>query len=471
MSSSSFPITPRYFDNAATSFPKPPAVAEAMHKHLTTTGAPARGVYSAARESSRLVSKCRERIAKLVNLTDTKHGGLAGSFASNHVVFGYNTTDALNLGVKGVLSAARRRKGPNQILHVVTTVMEHNSILRPLHALKQQDPKIEWTIVPADPTTGLVSPTDLRAAIRPNETILVCINHASNVMGTIQDLDALGAVCAEFGGGGAGTDDPDGLLLLVDGAQSLGHCRVDMCAMHIDLLAFPGHKGLMGPAGTGGLCIRPGVEHRLDTIREGGTGSTSEQQTHPTMMPEKYEPGSHNTVGIIGLSEGVHWLLNRTVEQVRAHELELIAKLFDNLIPASNGHCTAAPGLRLLGPLDPAHRVGVFSFTHDALSSQEMAAILEASYGILTRAGLHCAPLVHEMLGTSIRADGRTPPAGPPDAPLPSGAVRLSIGPFLTPDDIDYATTALIEICHQHTPGMSESASESRKYLNPTPRP
>lgn len=456
----SSPLKIRYFDNAATSFPKPPAVADAMHQHLTSTGAPARGVYSAARESARLVNKCRERIARLVNLTHpaTGGGGVGGSVASNHVVFGYNTTDALNLGVKGVLSAARRRKGPGRILHVVTTVMEHNSILRPLHAIRQQDPKIGWTIVQADPTTGLVSPTDLRAAIRPSggeETVLVCINHASNVMGTVQNLDALGAVCAEFG---AGADNPDGLLLLVDAAQSLGHCRVDMRAAHADLLAFPGHKGLMGPTGTGGLCIRPGVEHRLDTIREGGTGSTSEQQTHPTMMPEKYEPGSHNTVGIIGLSEGVHWLLNHTVEKVRAHELELIARLFDNLIPDSKGNCAAAPGLRLLGPLDPAHRVGVFSFTHDSLSSQEMAAILEASYGILTRAGLHCAPLVHEMLGTSIRAEQRKLPVELPQAPSatqPSGAIRLSIGPFLATEDIDYATNAIIEMCNQHSPAAT----------------
>ncbi len=443
----SSPLTIRYFDNAATSFPKPPAVADAMHKHLTTTGAPARGVYSGARESARLVNKCRERIARLVNLTDSKHGGLGGSFASNHVVFGYNTTDALNLGVKGVLSAARRRMGPNQLLHVVTTAMEHNSILRPLHAIQQQDPNIEWTIVPADPTSGLVSPTDLREAIRPKNTILVCINHASNVMGTIQDLDALGAVCAEFG---AGSDDPEGLLLLVDGAQSLGHCRVDMRGMHIDLLAFPGHKGLMGPTGTGGLCIRPGVEHRLDTTREGGTGSISEQQTHPTMMPEKYEPGSHNTVGIIGLSEGVQWLLNHTVEKVRSHELELMSRLFDALLPDSKGTCAAAQGLKLLGPLDPAHRVGVFSFTHDTLTSQEMAAILEVSYGVLTRAGLHCAPLVHDM----ISAEQRRMSDGQPDGRTYTGAVRLSIGPFLTIDDITYTATALIQLCEQHAPSL-----------------
>jgi cysteine desulfurase family protein len=420
----------RYFDNAATSFPKPPAVAEAMARHLTGSGAPARGAYAGARESARLISKCRERIARLVNLT-----GPRGDVASDYVVFGHNTTDGLNLGVKGVLAAARRRVGPSRTLHVVTTVMEHNSILRPLHAAMQHDPRVEWTKVEADPATGLVDPRDVRAAIRPGETVLVCVNHASNVMGTIQDLNAIGRVCAEFG---AGKDDPGGVMFLVDAAQSLGHCAVDMAAAHVDLLAFPGHKGLLGPTGTGGLCIRPGVEKGLDTIREGGTGSASEQQTHPTGLPEKYEPGSHNTVGLIGLSEGVGWLLERGVERIRDHEVELMRRMFAELRPDEQGQCRGAPGLRLLGPLDVESRVGVFSFVHEELSSQEMAAILEASFGILTRAGLHCAPLVHEMLGTSpVNSAG-------------SGAVRLSFGPFLTVQDVDYACAALATICREH---------------------
>lgn len=428
-------IQTRYFDNAATSFPKPAAVAEAMRRHLLESGAPARGTYAGARESARLVNQCRARIAKLVNLMDSR-----GNAAGNQVVFGYNTTDALNLGVKGVLGAARRRWGAGKVLHVVTTMMEHNSILRPLHAMKERDAQIEWTIVAAEPKSGLVDAEDVRRAIRRGETVLVCINHASNVMGTVQDMERIGAVCAEFG---AGSDDPDGALLLLDAAQSLGHCAVDMRAMRVDLLAFPGHKGLMGPTGTGGLCIRPGVELRMETIREGGTGSTSELPSQPQMMPEKYEPGSHNTVGIVGLSEGVAWLLERGVEKVggvREHELELMRLMLELLGVEASGACANASGLRMLGPLDLAKRVGVFSFTHESLSSQEMAAVLEASFGILTRAGLHCAPLVHEMLGTSPSSNAGA-----------SGAVRLSLGPFLTGADVEFACGALGAMCREHS--------------------
>jgi selenocysteine lyase/cysteine desulfurase len=286
-------------------------------------------------------------------------------------------------------------------------------------------------VVPADAATGLVDPGAVAAAVRP-ETVLVCVNHASNVTGTLQDLGAIGAVLARFGAGGDGQ-----LLLLVDGAQSLGHTLVDMRAMRVDMLAFPGHKGLLGPTGTGGLCVRPGVEARLDTVREGGTGSASEVPSHPTMMPEKYEAGSHNVVGIAGLGEGVRWLLERGVEAVRAHELELMARLTAHLRPAPDGRCAGAPGLRLLGPIEPERRVGVFSFVHDELSAQELSAALEVSYGVLTRAGLHCAPLVHELLGTSPAAGG-------------SGAVRLSLGPFLTGEDVDYACAALGALCREY---------------------
>lgn len=423
---SAAPTIRRYFDNAATSFPKPPGVAKAMLHAMTGIGAAGRGTYAEAREMGRLVHQCRERIARLVHLSRP--------LSPEHVVFTHNTTDALNLGIKGTLLHARRERGPSARLHVVLTDMEHNSVLRPLHALRTDDPMLEWTIVPADPATGLVDPDAIARAVRPGETVLVCINHASNVTGALQDLPAIGAVCARHGAGQGGTPADRGVLLLVDGAQSLGHAPVDMLATHIDLLAFPGHKGLLGPQGTGGLCIRPGVEHRLATIREGGTGSVSENPTHPAMMPEKYEAGSHNAVGIAGLSEGVAWLLERSIDQVRRHEEGLMRIMLDALDE------DRMPGLRLLGPREIAHRVGTFSFTHETLSAQELGAILESCYGVLSRAGLHCAPLAHRALGTSPECIG-------PDGRSGSGAIRLSFGPFLTEQDVEFATRALSEIC------------------------
>ncbi len=425
------PSTPkrRYFDNAATSFPKPPAVAAAMARFMTENGASGRGSYAEARAAGRLIRQCRERIARLVNMPSPEH-----------VVFGYNTSDGLNLGVKGVLAHARRRLGPGAPMHVVATAMEHNSILRPLNALRAVDASLDVTLVSADPATGFVNPEDLARAIRPGETVMVCVNHASNVTGAVQDLDAIGAICARHG---SGTGGAEGLLFLADAAQSLGHWPVDMEAAHIDLLAFPGHKGLLGPTGTGGLCIRPGVEARLDTIREGGTGSSSEDLAHPQTLPDKYESGSHNTVGIVGLSEGVAWLLDRTIAVCRDHEVRLMDRMLAELQPDATGRCGGAPGLRLLGPVTSDRRVGVFTFVHDDLTAQEFAAILEASYGILTRAGLHCAPLAHEMLGTSPNS------AASPESHR-SGGLRLSLGPFLLPEDIDYACAAIAAACREH---------------------
>lgn len=403
----------RYFDNAATSFPKPPAVAEAVFNCMTRNGAPGRGVYAEAREAGRLIRVCRERINRLIN---GEH--------PDHVVFGLNTTDALNLAIKGVLEASRQRGRSRP--HVVSTRMEHNSVLRPMNA-EHERAGVEWTRVPVDPVSGLVDPADVIAAIRPDRTELVIVNHASNVTGTIQPVAEIGRACRERG-----------VLFLVDGAQSLGHVPVDVRTMSIDLLAFPGHKGLLGPQGTGGLYIRPGVEGRVATVREGGTGSVSEQETHPARLPDRYEAGSHNTAGIAGLSEGVSWLLDRGMDAVRRHEIDLMTPM---LAAYSAGEW---PGLRLLGPEEVGRRVGVMSFVHDELEPIEIATLLETEHGILTRAGLHCAPLAHQTFGSA-------PPEG-------RGAVRLSLGPFLTNEDVACAISALGAICreHQRAPALAK---------------
>ena len=401
-----------YLDNAATSFPKPPGVYESMLRYGVEIGAsPGRGHYAESREGARLVRRCRERLNTLFN-----------GESADAIVFTLNTSDALNLAIKGVVRA-RRLAHPGRRISLVTTAMDHNSVLRPYSALA--DEGVEWILVEADHATGLVDPATVDAAIDA-DTALVAVNMASNVTGTIQPVTAIGVVCRRRR-----------VLYLVDAAQSAGHVPVDVRAVGCDLLAFPGHKGLLGPQGTGGLYIRPGVEPLVATVREGGTGSMSEVDAQPTTMPERYEAGSHNTIGIVGLSEGVRYLLDRTVDDVRLHEVALIRIMLAGVRAAGCRTAGDAPAdagplaaLRLLGPTEPEARVGTFSFVHDVLGAAEIAAMLETGFGILARAGLHCAPHAHRTVGS-----------------LAGGAVRLSFGPFVTEADVHAAVDALTQVC------------------------
>ena len=402
-----------YLDNAATSFPKPPAVAQAMADYARTLGVPARGGYAEARETARLIDRCRARINTLIN-----------GESPSHVVFTLNTTDAMNLAIKGIVHRRLRTTPPTAPIHLITTEADHNSALRPFNALCEQHPtRITQTRLPIDPVSGLVDPDDLRRAITPH-TVLVAINHVSNVTGTIQPAQELGAICHQHG-----------VPFLLDAAQSLGHIPVDVQSMHVDLLAFPGHKGLLGPTGTGGLYIRPGIDRAMDTLREGGTGFRSELEAMPTHLPDRFEPGSHNAIGIVGLSEGVQWLLDQG-PAIRKHELKLIRLTLDALTGDSAPH-----GLRLLGPTTPEARVGVFSIVHDTLSPTDLGAALERDHNILTRSGLHCAPLAHAKLGT--RDDTTTAD------PSRHGATRFSYGPFNTEADVQAIIAALRAICAQ----------------------
>lgn len=422
-----------YLDNAATSFPKPPGVAEAMHRYMTENGAPGRGLYDEARSAAGLIRRCRERVCELIGAPKSQWA---------QVVFGYNTTDALNLGIQGIMMHAHRVRrnagsrggeGSGGKVHVVTTTAEHNSVLRPLNKFESEG-ICEWTRVKVDSRTGLVNVEELASALRPGVTTLVAVNHASNVTGTVQPIEAIGAAVRVRAAGA---------IFLVDGAQSLGHVPVDVERAKIDLLAFPGHKGLLGPQGTGGLWIRPGVEQRLDTVREGGTGNVSELESHPTMMPEKYEAGSHNTVGIAGLSEGIAWLQQQGIARIREHELELISLVLSRFDPVTGEGIgegrNGLQGLHLLGLAPIESRVGVFSFVHDGLSPAELSTVLEMEYGILSRPGLHCAPLMHRTIGS-----------WDPERGVTGGACRLSIGPFTPREEVERALAALAEICHAH---------------------
>jgi cysteine desulfurase family protein len=388
----------RYFDNAATSYPKPPSVAAAVQHYFEHVHASAgRGVYREAVESRRIVDACRSALRKLFHARPT-----------DHVVFTLNGTDALNLAIKAVV-----RPGD----HVVTTCLDHNSVLRPLHAL-HEFAGISWTAVAVQPQTTLLDTDNVASALRP-DTRLVVVNHASNVTGTLQPIEAIAALCRARG-----------VPLLVDAAQSAGHVPLDFAGAGVDLLACPGHKGLLGPLGTGVLLIRDGVEQQMRTVREGGTGSESERPIQPESLPDRFEAGSHNAPGIAGLLAAVEWILDRGLAELRRHELDLIERLIERL--------DAIAGLTWFGPREPQQRVGVFSLRIDGLEPGELSAVLESEFGILSRSGLHCAPLAHEALGT-LKTGGTT---------------RLSLGPFLAAADIDAAADALAILARSHAANL-----------------
>jgi cysteine desulfurase family protein len=387
-------MTPRrlYLDNAATSRPKPSSVTEAMCRYAMELGASAgRGAYAEAVETGELMLECRRRLNRLFR-----------GEKAEHFIFTLNCSDALNLAIKGLIDADR----PG---HAICTHIDHNSILRPLHALQERGHATQ-TRVPVDPSTGLVDPDDIRKAIRP-DTRLIAITHASNVTGTVQPVREIGRIARERG-----------VPFVVDAAQSAGHVAIDVQEDCIDLLAAPGHKALLGPLGTGFLYIRPGLEKTLRTIREGGTGSVSEQAVQPDFMPDKYEPGSHNAIGIIGLSEGVRWVAEQALQKLAAHELDLMRCFIEGV--------SDVEGLTYYGPQGVRSRLGVFSIRIDGYEPHELSAILESHYGILTRSGIHCAPLAHETIGTASLG----------------GTTRLSFGPFLSVQDVKFATDALAEI-------------------------
>jgi len=378
-----------YLDNAATSWPKPDAVYAAVERYQRECGAAyGRSVYREAVEVEQSVTGARRSLVRLL-----------GAERPERIVFTANGTDALNLAIHGALSAGD---------HVVTTMAEHNSVLRPLrHLTEQRDVRVSFVGVDA---AGVVDPGEVRRAML-KETRLVIVTHASNVTGAIQPVDEIGRIAHQHGA-----------LFLVDAAQSLGHLPVDVEAIQPDLLAAPGHKGLLGPLGTGLLYIRPGVEERLNPLRQGGTGSQSQHDRQPDLLPDKYEPGNLNVPGIVGLGAGVKYLETRGINAIAAHERRLTERLLDGLRQAA--------GLRVHGPADASVRVGVVSVTLPGYDPQELAAGLDAAYGIQVRAGLHCAPRMHEALGTL---------AG-------GGTVRFSLGCFTTEGEIDAAVSAMCEL-------------------------
>jgi cysteine desulfurase / selenocysteine lyase len=375
-----------YLDNAATSFPKPEAVYRAMDAFARQSLAnPGRAGHKMALAAERALDDGRHALNQFCRGKEPERW-----------VFTLNGTDALNLAFKGVL---------NDGDHVITTDLEHNSVSRPLRAAELAG-RITLTRVAAD-GGGTIDPDAVRRAITPR-TRLIAMTHASNVLGTVQPVAEVGRVAREHD-----------LLFLVDAAQTIGVVPIDVQEMHIDLLAFPGHKSLLGPTGTGALYVGPRARPR--PWREGGTGGDSSSETQPKEYPYHLEGGTPNVLGVVGMTAGLQYVLEQGLEAIHAREVELTERLWRRL--------DEMPGYRVYGHRDFARRVGTLSFRSEALAAPELGGILDEAFDIATRPGLHCAPYVHRALGT-----------------FPEGTVRVSPGPFSTADDIDALAKALSEI-------------------------
>lgn len=374
-----------YLDNAATSFPKPESVYQALDRFARTALAnPGRAGHKMALQAEQELDTGRHLLNQLF------HGQGPERF-----VFTLNCTDALNMALKGVLRESD---------HVITSDLEHNSVSRPLRAMELAG-VISVTRVSSG-GAGLIDPDAVARAIT-GKTRLIAMTHASNVLGTIQPVAEIGRIARQHD-----------LLFLVDAAQTAGVVPIDVQALSIDLLAFPGHKGLFGPTGTGALYV--GSRARLRPWREGGTGGDSSSPTQPSDLPYFLEGGTPNVLGVAGLNAGIRFVMERGPDELRRHEVALTDQLAEGL---------GELGCRVFGCQDAARRVGTLSFRTEMMAAGDLAAILDAEFQIAVRPGLHCAPYIHKAQGT-----------------FPDGTVRVSPGPFNTAADIQYLLDALKQI-------------------------
>ena len=375
-----------YLDNAATSWPKPESVYQTMDDFLRRKGGnPGRGSHSMAVAARETVEETRMLVARLINAVEM-----------NRVIFTLNCTDSLNIGLKGLL-----RPGD----HVITSSIEHNSVVRPLRRLERNGVMV--TRLSPHFGEGFVWPGDIEKAITRG-TKLVVMTHASNVTGVIQPIEEYGTIARKHN-----------IIFMVDAAQTAGKYPLDVQAGNIDLLAFSGHKGLFGPPGTGVLYIGEGVD--LDSLREGGTGSHSELEEQPFELPYRYESGTVNSVGISGLGAGLKYIFSEGLERIRAHEQFLTDSLIEGLSPVT--------GITLYTAKDSAKQAAIISFTIDGYEPGEVGAILDQAFDIKARSGLHCAPAAHKTLGT-----------------YPLGTIRISPGYFNTAEEINLTLEAIEKI-------------------------
>lgn len=375
-----------YFDNAATSFPKPKRVYEemlwCMEKYCANPG---RGGHKMSLESGRAVLKVREIISDFFNIKNPMQ-----------VVFTKNATEAINIAIKGVL-----KKGD----HVITTCMEHNSVIRPLKALEKEN-IIELTIVPGD-EFGEVDAEDIRRAIKGN-TRLIVSTLSSNVNGIIMPVKDIGSIAKE-----------KGVLFLVDAAQGAGSIKIDVEELNIDMLAFPGHKGLLGPQGTGGLYVREGI--KINPLILGGTGSNSESFMQPETFPDIFESGTINTPGIVGLGYGIEYINRMGLDNINILKHKLVKTIYEGLSELRNVKIYSRPEI--------SKNSGIIAFNFDDVESNEVSYVLDKVYNVATRSGLHCSPLAHTTLKT-----------------IKTGAVRISVGCFNTLEEVKIVLKFLKEI-------------------------
>lgn len=381
-----------YLDNASTTFPKPEPVPQAVYRYMTEAGSNInRGCYDSAYDVEELVFETRQMLAELFRGGDCKN-----------VVFTKNVTESLNVILKGFLKPGD---------HVLVSSMEHNAMMRPIRQLEKLG--VEFDRIPCD-AQGNLKLELLENLVRPN-TRAVAMMHASNVCGTVLPIEEVGLFCRDHG-----------LKFIVDCAQTAGVLPVDMEKMHIDALAFTGHKGLLGPQGIGGFILKEDMIALIDPLLSGGTGSISHTEEIPDFMPDRFEPGTMNLPGIMGLHAGLQWLRETGIDNIKKHELALTEYFLKGLEPLERKGL-----IRIVGRRDCENRTGVVSIQTLTRELSQAAFELDAEYGIMTRVGLHCAPSAHETLGT-----------------FPTGTIRFSFGWFNKTEEADAAIRALEEICN-----------------------
>ncbi len=379
-----------YLDNGATSFPKPKEVIDAVYEYMTSIGVNInRGGYQAAYDVAGTVLETREQIQKMFNAVDCRN-----------VVFTKNITESLNVVLKGFLKPGD---------HILTSSIEHNAVMRPLVQLAKTG--VEFDRIPAN-ERGEMDIDAIQGLIKPN-TVAIVTTHASNVFGTINPIKEIGRIAHE-----------NGLKFIVDTAQTAGVLPIDMQEMHIDALCFTGHKSLLGPQGIGGFILDENMVTKIEPIISGGTGSISHSEETPTFMPDRFEAGTMNLPGILGLHAGLSWLEERGLENVVDHELSLTQKFLDGIKPLED-----AGRIKIFGMPGIEGRVGVVSIQTLNIDPADAAFRLDFEHGIMTRVGLHCAPYAHQVLGT-----------------YPTGTIRFSFGNFNTEEDVQAAIEALNEI-------------------------
>jgi cysteine desulfurase/selenocysteine lyase len=386
-------MTRIYLDNAATSFPKPPQVINAINQYFTGIGAsPGRGGYRLGLEAGRQLIIARDTIARFFNCKNPAN-----------VIFTMNITYALNFILRGVL-----KEGD----HVITTSLEHNSVARPLETLKSSG-IIDYTVIKAT-ASGCIEPEHIKRAILP-KTRMIIINHSSNVIGKIQPIFEIGKIAEEHG-----------ILFALDTAQTAGSIAIDMQKNKVDFLAFTGHKGLYGPPGVGGLCIRDKASSYIKPLILGGTGSKSHLLEQPADFPDKLESGTPNTPGIMGLTEGVNFINQTGLETIRKHEQKLLKRFIEGCLELKDLKLYCISDLSEIANMTPCVSLNIMG-----IDGGQLSFILDQNFGIMTRSGLHCAPWAHQTIGT-----------------FPEGTVRFSFGWFNTIEEVDLALNALREIIY-----------------------